>query len=133
MPHVEKHEEEKRNTPKRKTMSRPSRLASGKKWLESYTGKLCAVKELRMLGIPITEEYENQIKRSMENLAKALKRRKELKEKELSSEKEPSIDETFAFIAGYTSCGFPYGITHEEMESLYSDFKDLDLNESAME
>ena len=128
-------------------MSRPSRLASGKKWLESYTGKyvvkayskryavdkLCAVKELRMLGIPITEEYENQIKRSMENLAKALKRRKELKEKELSSEKEPSIDETFAFIAGYTSCGFPYGITHEEMESLYSDFKDLDLNESAME
>lgn len=25
-------------------------------------------------------------------------------------------DETFAFIAGYTSGGFPYGITWEEME-----------------
>lgn len=25
-------------------------------------------------------------------------------------------DDTFAFIAGYTSGGFPYGITWEEME-----------------
>ena len=27
-------------------------------------------------------------------------------------------DETFAFIAGYTASGFPYGITWEEMETI---------------
>ncbi|WP_334074096.1 hypothetical protein [Paenibacillus sp. A14] len=30
----------------------------------------------------------------------------------------PWSDETFAFIAGYTEWGFPYGITWAEMESL---------------
>ncbi|HET7627384.1 MAG TPA: hypothetical protein VFK44_03250 [Bacillales bacterium] len=34
-------------------------------------------------------------------------------------------DDTFHFIAGYTSNGFPFGITHEEMEEIegsqYSD------------
>jgi hypothetical protein len=28
---------------------------------------------------------------------------------------EPDSDENFAFIAGYTSGGAPYGLTHEEM------------------
>jgi hypothetical protein len=30
-------------------------------------------------------------------------------------------DENFAFIAGYTSGGLPYGITHEEMKALNND------------
>lgn len=31
---------------------------------------------------------------------------------------EQDSDENFAFIAGYTSGGFPYGITWEEMEEI---------------
>jgi hypothetical protein len=27
-------------------------------------------------------------------------------------------DDNFAFIAGYTSGGFPYGLTHEEFEKI---------------
>ena len=28
-------------------------------------------------------------------------------------------DETFTYIAGYTSNGFPFGVTWEEMEKIY--------------
>ena len=39
------------------------------------------------------------------------------------------LDETFAFIAGYTSGGFPYGVTWEEMEKVPAADKveDIDL------
>ena len=48
------------------------------------------------------------------------------KAKRLRKSKKPSdlehnlfeSDDTFAFIAGYTSCGFAYGITWEEMEAI---------------
>jgi hypothetical protein len=36
-------------------------------------------------------------------------------ELELELEAYIESDETFAFIAGYTEDGVPYGITHEEM------------------
>ncbi|MCF8302354.1 MAG: hypothetical protein K9I94_03685 [Bacteroidales bacterium] len=124
------------NTPKRKRLSRKNRLNSGKKWLETYNGKhivkgyskwfgvdkICAIKELRMLGIEITEGYEEQIKRSIEDLTKERKWRKEQKEKENKIESEPWSDEMFAFIAGYTSNGVPSGITHEEMEAIDKEF-----------
>jgi len=31
---------------------------------------------------------------------------------------EPEFDGTFAYIAGYTGWGYPYGVTWEEMENL---------------
>ncbi len=31
---------------------------------------------------------------------------------------EPESDDTFAYIAGYTDGGFPYGITWEEMQEI---------------
>jgi hypothetical protein len=41
----------------------------------------------------------------------------------------PDSDETFAFIVGYTSGGFPYGITHEEMDEIERNEKNaLPLN-----
>ena len=36
-------------------------------------------------------------------------------------------DETFAFIAGYTSWGIPYGVTWEEMESEKEELADEEL------
>jgi hypothetical protein len=50
--------------------------------------------------------------------------RKNKKEQELNSISELDSDEYFSFIAGYTNGGFPYGITHEEMEELNTKDKD---------
>ncbi|MCR5794316.1 MAG: hypothetical protein K6G61_03055 [Solobacterium sp.] len=38
-------------------------------------------------------------------------------------ESEPEQDERFAYIAGYTSGGFPYGLTWEEVKGLPDDTK----------
>lgn len=71
--------------PRRKRMRRQARLAAAPKWLSSYGGKdvvrgysrwyavdrLCAIKELRLLGVAISEEYEAGVRQSIEAIAKA--------------------------------------------------------------
>lgn len=134
------------NTPKRKCMTRSSRLASGKIWLETNSGQnivkryskwygvdnLCAIVELRILGLAIREDNENQIKKSMADLAKSRNHRKDQGEKELHSGGEVFSEKYFAFITGYTSGGFPIGIKHEEMETMDSELNDSALHESIM-
>ncbi len=114
------------------TLHRNKRLKSAVEWVKTYSGKrivqgyakrygvdkLCAVKELRLIGIEISEEYENQLKQSIEVLKRQRQLRKDKKEQELNPISEFDSDENFAFIAGYTSGGFPYGITHEEMDEI---------------
>ena len=41
-----------------------------------------------------------------------------MKENEKQYGEEFGSDENFAFIVGFTSCGVPYGITHEEMAEI---------------
>ena len=120
-----------------KTQNRHKRLKLAKDWVKTYPGqhivkgyskhfgvdKLIAVKELRLLGIEISEEYENQLIQSIETLKKQKQLRKDKKEQELKSLTEFDSDENFAFIAGYTSGGFPYGITHEEMDKINNDIE----------
>ena len=115
-----------------KVLPRNRRLKSAIEWVKTYSGKrivygyskrygvdkLCAIKELRMIGIEISEEYEKQIKQSIEELRRQKQLRKDKKEQELNSFLEFDSDEYFAFIAGYTSGGAPYGITHEEMKKI---------------
>ena len=48
----------------------------------------------------------------MENRNRKLKKEKKVERIELD------CDDNFAFIAGYTSGGVPYGLTHEEMAEL---------------
>ena len=43
---------------------------------------------------------------------------KRKKKKEVSEDNSFESNDTFAFIAGYTSGGAPYGITWEEMEEI---------------
>lgn len=45
-----------------------------------------------------------------------MKRRRKQKKQEVDVLDIPEQDETFYYIAGYTSGGMPYGITWEEME-----------------
>jgi hypothetical protein len=113
-----------RNTPKRE-----KRLSSAKNWIKTYSGqnivkgyskkysvyKLCAIKELRMIGVEISEEYERQLINSMEALRQQRLSFKKKQEDELNTLCEVESDENFAMIIGYTSGGFPYGVTHEEM------------------
>ena len=120
-----------------KTQNKQKRLKLARDWVNTYPGKhivkgyskkfgvdkLCAIKELRILGIEISEEYENQLRLSIEALKKQKQLRKNKKEQELKSLTEFDSDENFAFIAGYTSGGAPYGITHEEMDKINNDIE----------
>ncbi|SFE88446.1 hypothetical protein [Alteribacillus iranensis] len=47
-------------------------------------------------------------------MGKRLKKKSRKQTKDENEDQLFSSDETFAFIAGYTSNGVPYGITHEE-------------------
>ena len=109
-------------------MKRSARLASARdsEWVEKFEGKhivrgyrkrfgvdvLCAIAELKMLGVPIDKEYERQVRITVEKEAEA-KRRKNQERSEFD-EFPDSVDH-FAFIAGYTAGGAPSGSTREEM------------------
>ena len=119
----------------RKTLKREYRLRSAKDWIKTYSGnnvvkryskkysvdKLCAVKELRIIGFEISEEYENQLRQSLESLKQQRLSLKKKREDELNALCGFESDENFAMILGYTSGGFPYGVTHEEMEEIKSE------------
>ena len=124
--------------PRRKRMQKPRRLESARatRWTDNYTGKnivrgyckwfavdeLCAVIELRILGVPISVERENELRQKSTRRTITATRSKERKKKlaELEEDNQyPYSDETFAFIAGYTSSGFAYGTTWEELGETY--------------
>jgi hypothetical protein len=119
--------------PPHKRLTRQGRLQAAKTWLRSYPGKniargyrkhfgvdsLCAIRELRLLGVAIDPAYE----RAVLAASRARNKKRKREEKFLISE------ETFygfAFIAGYTAGGAPYGITIEEAKFL----TDADLSYS---
>ena len=110
----------------RKTLTRPRRLQRAKRWLASYRGKnlvrgyatwfgvdkVCAIVELRMLGVDIPEarlEHARQDER-----ARAAQRARR-KAKHVVGTMCESDDE-FAFIAGYTEGGAPYGVRWDDMD-----------------
>ena len=126
----------KKQTHRRKTLTKKGRLASAKDWITKYDGqnlisgyakwfgvdKICAINELKTLGVIIPENLENQI---VESLKKRIEQRKLAKEKaEALDIAVNDSDYNFAFIAGYTSGGFPYGLTHEELENAELDNND---------
>ena len=128
-----------RQAPRRKRMTRRGRVSAARatRWVEQYKGKdivagyanwfavdpLCAVIELRMLGVTIGAERESRMKAAIEARTTERKRRQELRAPQLE-QLPPDSDETFAFIAGYTSAGAPYGITFEELGGEPSYFDD---------
>ena len=107
------------------------RLQRAKSWLSSFQGKnvvrryakkyrvdlLCAIAELRMLGVEIKPEYEQAVRQTIAQRIEQNKMKKEAKEAERQFEGISNHqDKDFAYIAGYTSSGAPYGITWEEMD-----------------
>ena len=116
------------STPRRKRINREARLAKAFKWLNEYEGKniikgyakwfgvdkLCAMKELKAIGVEFPEKKEEQIRAEIK--AKEINRKKIKERKNDSILELTDSDDYFAYIAGYTSNGFPYGITYEEIE-----------------
>lgn len=118
----------KNNNPAKRTQPRSRRLLKGKTWIVSYNGKnivrgyakhfrvdlLCAIKELRLLGVMITDQYEQAVQQTLATLAAQKKLREEQKAS-LGAEEFGGSDDNFAFIVGYTSGGAPYGVRWEDM------------------
>ena len=116
-------------TPRRKRMQRSARLQSAIHWILTYNGGnivkgykkwfsvdlVCAIKELRMLGVTLDEQYVLQALQGHEH-AIADRQKKKVAKKQESDDLPFDSDEHYYFIAGYTSAGFPYGITWEEAE-----------------
>ncbi|TDO02833.1 hypothetical protein DET52_104300 [Sunxiuqinia elliptica] len=71
-----------------------------------------------MIGVEISEEYERQLINSIQThrLQRLLFKKK--REEELNGRSSFESDENLAMIIGYTSGGFPYGVTHKEMEEI---------------
>ena len=117
-----------------KQLRRSQRLGRGKNWLNNYQGEnviedyrkrygvdlLCAVVELRILGANISEDYEYQLRQDEEHKRLSKKSKKKGKGQE-EDFLDGFSDENFAFIAGYTSGGVPFGLTHEEAGNLYDE------------
>ena len=116
-------------TPRRKRMQRSARLQSAKHWIPAYSGEnivkgykqcfavdlVCAINELRMLGVKLDEQYVLQALQGHEHAIADSQKKKAAKKQQLDDLLFDS-DEHFYFIAGYTSSGCPYGITWKEAE-----------------
>ncbi len=119
------------STPRTKRMKQFQRLNSASHWIKTYNGKslvkgyskrygvdkLCAVRELRMLGVAISEEYEKKLRNSLQRLWDERRRRKQKREEQSRIQPYES-DWYFAIIVDYTESGVPLGITHEQMEEI---------------
>jgi hypothetical protein len=113
----------------RKALSRARRLQRAKRWLASYRGKdpvrgyskwfgvdkVCAIVELRMLGVDIPDARLEQARRDEQARAAHHARQKQ---KRAGVRTAVEWNDEFAFIAGYTEGGAPYGITWDEWEGL---------------
>ncbi len=115
--------------PKVRTLKRPQRLLLAREWVPAYAGKKIvsayakkfrtdlptAIVELRLLGVPISAAYEAAVRTTLAALAG---KKKEKKETDANAHPESSTqNEQFAYIAGYTSGGVPYGLLWEELSA----------------
>ena len=121
-------------TKKKKTTKaerKEARLRKGKQWLLTYTGSpkrmnkhyrerfhvdaVTAAKDLQELGVNYTQEQLDQIKQAEEQRLRQRRMEREAKERERLAELYEDCDGRFAFIAGYTDGGAPYGVMWEEV------------------
>lgn len=113
--------------PRRKRMKRAARLQAAPAWLARYSGKNvvrsyarwfgvdlgCALVELQLLGVDLDPGYVTALRRTLEERGRSRRADPEEEEGVLGES-----DEWFAYIAGYTPGGLPFGISWEEWEIL---------------
>lgn len=117
-------------------MNRGARLQSARHWIPSYSGcdivkgyrkwygvdTVCAILELRQLGVDIPATRLLEAKRTEEMTAQ---QRRDQKQHAPGATLLRESDENFSFIAGYTSNGVPYGVPWDEQDGT----DDYDENE----
>ncbi|MBU0492237.1 MAG: hypothetical protein KKA73_07025 [Chloroflexi bacterium] len=126
---VKKKRRKQHHPPRRRRFNRRQRLASARSWLPTYAGDHVApayrrrygvdwptaFKELALLGIELDQGYQERVLESVRGQTEASKRRR----REQAAQTEELLagyqDANFAYIAGYTSWGLPYGITWAEL------------------
>lgn len=118
----------KKKTNKHKgTQPKEIRLKKARQWILTYNGTpkhmakhyrqrfhvdiTTAVSDLKAIGVEFTEEYLAAVKKSEEERI----RQKHLKKQQAQQPDNAYSDDYFAFIAGYTDGGAPYGITWAEL------------------
>jgi hypothetical protein len=113
-------------------MDRRSRLQSATEWVKKYEGKniialyakwfgvdkICAMTELEMLGLTYSEKRKTQIKMAENRKHQMNVLKEKRKQKNNSNDEDIESNETFAFIAGYTDSGVPFGITQEVIQEV---------------
>lgn len=121
---------------KKTTLKRKDRINAGKEWIKTYSGQnfvggykkrfkvdiLCALTELEMLGFKLDAEYVKRVIESEKARIANIKARRLRKIEEEEEEKSGlfGCDDTFSFIAGYTSGGATFGTRwDEEIEEDY--------------
>ena len=126
-------------------MKRKVRLQSAKTWIAKYPGKnlikeyrkhfgvdwFCAIQELQMMEVQINPQYVEQLKRTLESDQKIKQARKQMGAAIEKQDFDPQSDGNFAYIAGTTPNGVPYGVTWEETAKL-DDGSDFCINESPL-
>ena len=123
---------------KKKTLTRAqrkeSRIARARNWLPTFEGTkvvrayrkkfcvdtVCAIRELQEIGYEFKPGYVDTLLKLEAARIEQLKAKKAEKrlaeEKRITEEHDDWQDDTFYYIAGYTSGGAPFGLTWEEME-----------------
>lgn len=111
------------------TQPRLRRLQKAKAWIAAYSGGdivkgyakhfkvdlLQAIADLWLCGMIISEEYEAALKTT---LAASVKKKQAAKTANTGTRPaDAEHDGHFAYIAGYTGNGVPYGLTWEELEA----------------
>jgi hypothetical protein len=111
-----------------KSERREQRLRKARQWVLTYEGAhivrayrrrfkidpVCALRDLEEIGALSPEKLETL--KAAESVRLEQKRREREHKKERDQlDRFPDSDDTFFFIAGYTSGGAPYGITWAEM------------------
>ena len=136
----------------KKAMKFAERRPKAEKWMAAYDGtpyggdivkayrkkfavdRMKAVEELQLLGVSLTKEQIDREKAAVkadQEIQRAKKaKRKKIREQKKMEKDNPLFfedqDDTFYYIAGYTSGGAPYGVTWEEMGFIpdMEDFED---------
>lgn len=108
-------------------MRRAARLAAARHWLAQFTGKhisraysrwfyldrLCAIKKLEILGVRLDPAFVAAVHVTHEE-ANRRNAQRAAKRDRLPFDEPATSNSDFAYIAGYTDGGAPFGVTWEE-------------------
>jgi hypothetical protein len=128
-------------TPRRMRMNREGRFSSARHWLATQKNRTpiqiakayrkwygvdwpCAIRELASLGIILDPSWVERLNRTLAGHYRARARRKAARQPHPLADES---NEVFAYIAGYTENGVPFGVTWEEWHSLDSSASQHDL------